>query len=297
VKLHVILRSSGGENTKHRPPGYSKHTALASLIRSVREAGQQTEIVYLNDGEIPGDRARLMRETGEVLSLPAPPRHLDHPRFRLVRSYRTAIGLSITRGWPDEDVVYIGEDDWLFRADAFWRLRDAVPAVEIAEYFAFVGTILEHDSDIRYVDDCIWQLAYSITSSFAVRIGTLRRDRALHRVGLIVAGDTQISLALRGVRPFAWSRVVGDFLQNPRGLELSPKQRLGVAARRTSMNGFAMQRSLRRHPIAAPYEPLAMHWEVPYRGHRPDLVDWDAVAAETRAWLTSYGAAKRPPTS
>ena len=285
--LHVILRSASGENRKRRPAAYDKFVALVSLVRSVREAGTPIEVIFLNDGHLERDRLGVMRDVGEVIQLPDIDASRDSSRTRLVRSYRAAVDLGLDRGWPESDLVYLGEDDYLFRPEAFRRLVEAAESVQLAEYFVYTGSILEHETDFRDVDGCLWHIAHSTTSSFAARIRALRADRSVHHLGLVAANDTHICLTLNGVKPFPWSCVIGDFLHNAPGSQLPLKRRLALAARRSRMNLMALRRSFRRHPLAVPYEPLAMHWELPYRGHAAGLVDWDAVAEQTRAWAAT----------
>src|SRR5688500_12626991 len=64
--LRIVYRSSEAENTKPRPPYYSKTLALASVLRAVAPLGADAEIEFVNDGEIPAERLALMEAHGTV---------------------------------------------------------------------------------------------------------------------------------------------------------------------------------------------------------------------------------------
>ena len=130
--LHVVYRSYGGENTKGRPDFYSKLLALTSFARAVATARRPVEVIFVNDGPIPDDRLRVMRETGEVVLLPG---------VGNKRSLLTALSMPAARGWPARDVVWFAEDDYLYRADAIDRLIGAADAVSAADYLALYALI------------------------------------------------------------------------------------------------------------------------------------------------------------
>lgn len=282
--FRIVLRSAPGENMKRRPAGYSKAICLASFVRAAREAGPDAEIVYLNDGTMPEERAEIMRATGRVVAIPPDPSVKG--RGGLIRSYRTAIDLHDALGWGPDDLVYLGEDDYLFRPEAFAALRDAAPATPAA-YFALQGVVLDHRTDIRQVGDHLWMKAYATTSSIAAHVRTLRADRAVHHLGLLAGEDTNICQVLDGEKPYRWAGLVGGVLLGFPGETLSVRRRLGLALRRARMNGMAARRAFRPRGLFVPDVPLANHWEVPYRGHKPEAYDWEALAAETVAWAAA----------
>src|SRR5262245_51017291 len=131
-RLHIVYRSYGPENMKERPPYYSKLLALASLVQAAEDAGPPIEIVFLNDGPIPGDRLALMAAAGEVVS---------RSGLGLRGSLRAALALPIERRWPDEDLVWLCEDDYLYRDRAVRDLIAAADALPHADYLSLYAAI------------------------------------------------------------------------------------------------------------------------------------------------------------
>ena len=130
MRLHVVYRSTGGENPKARPAYYSKLGSLRSLLRNVgtqREA--RGELAFLDDGPVPDDRLEaIMASAGTVVETAAP--------RAAGRLYRRAIEEPQRRGWPDEDLVYLAEDDYLYRREALPALAAAaheLPAVRVRQ--------------------------------------------------------------------------------------------------------------------------------------------------------------------
>lgn len=69
MKLHVVYRSSGGENLKQRPTFYSKILCLLSFLQTLALTGGDIQIIFLNDGAIPENRRRLMKMVGEPIEV------------------------------------------------------------------------------------------------------------------------------------------------------------------------------------------------------------------------------------
>jgi hypothetical protein len=291
MKLHVIYRSTGKENTKARPYFYTKLLCLLSLLFAIQASDARPEVLFLNDDPIPEKRLRLMRATGEVVSVPPVTRgwmasglaHQTAGSVGLTRSYLAALKLAHGHGWPDDDVVYFVEDDYMHQVDALSCLMDAARALPEAAYLSLHGSI---DWRRTVPFDCgshSWYLAESTTSTFAARIGALHADRWIHRLSLFAGGtaDRDICQAYRGVRPFRWSYLIGDLLGNapgPRGSVAGRGKRAGL---QTAMNALAIKSAFRRHELLCADPPLATHLEIPYLAPG---VDWEALAGETLAW-------------
>ncbi len=102
MAIHLVYRSSGRENTKPRPSSYTKCLALASFIRSVDRCHEVGNVVFVNDGPIPRGTLEMMGGAGEIL---------DRTGLNLTCSYREAITLPVTRGWPERRGVHLSPAD------------------------------------------------------------------------------------------------------------------------------------------------------------------------------------------
>jgi hypothetical protein len=179
----VIYRSHGGENFKARPSYYSKLLALTSFARAVRGLEVAPEVIFVNDGPIPDDRAALMRRFGEVI-------RVDCGSNR--RSYRTALNLAARRPWDADDMVWFAEDDYLYAPDSLRVLSAGVSAVGDGDYFSLYSPVdiaagrSRPTAETRpwppgggtqptVVGDTRWFRAMSTTSTFGVRAGCCDR--------------------------------------------------------------------------------------------------------------------------
>lgn len=292
LRLRVVYRSTGRENRKARPPYYSKLLCLASFLRSAQLSGVEPEIVFLNDGPIPEERQQLMRAAGEVVALPSP----DEAPIRkiimtgrggsgLPHSYLAAVAMADDRHWPDTDVVYLAEDDYVYRPEAFGALAAAARAIPSASYFSLYATFDVARCDTFFVGQEPWMSAVTATSTFGARIGALRADRWIHRIAWFASQriDQSICQAYQGGRPFAWSRIIGDMVGAGPGPETtSDRLRRGVL--QAALNVLATRARFHPHVLVTPYTPLATHMELPFLGVG---TDWEAVALETEAWSRS----------
>lgn len=296
MTLRVVYRSTGSENPKSRPPYYSKLTCLASFLRAVERLGERPEIVFLNDGEIPPERLDLMLRFGEpmqVADVPeiVPERHLTQTTtgsLGLTRSLLASLALPDSRGWADGDVVYFVEDDYLHRPEALVRLRDGAEGVTDASYLTLYGTFHPTRRDAYRLPGGDWYTAESATSTFAARLGALRADRWIHVLACFTGStaDRDICFAYRGVRPFQWNHVVGDFLGYAPGGSGRFGGRLKRAAVQTALNSLAMKSGFARHVLVAPEPALATHME---NDALAPGVDWERVAKDASTWLFESG--------
>jgi hypothetical protein len=197
VRLHVVYRSHGGENSKGRPSWYSKRVGLESFCAAVAAVRSQrpeadVEVVFLNDGPIPADRLDLMRVWGDPVGIEGGSNR---------RSYLAALALPRHRSWAAEDVVLLAEDDYLWRPEALVALVDGVndPGNARADYFAPYGEEVQ-DSGLPVR----WAPLVSTTSTFAARVGPLREDERLLLLCALSGGnfDYASCLTLQGRRRF-----------------------------------------------------------------------------------------------
>jgi hypothetical protein len=286
VQLHVIYRSTDRENRKARPAAFSKHTALLSFLRAREACAEAGDLVFLNNGSIAADRLALMEATGTVKTL---------DDLQLHESYWAALRVVEERSWPAGDLVYFGEDDYLYRQDALASLVEAARVIPEADYLAPYATVgrelpngealppgLRSPRDRRggawRIGDCEWRPATSHTSSFAVRAGALRADLRLHRIAPRCSGawDHALALAYQGYAPYGPLALVKVLAARDRA---PLARRAKVTVWRISLTALALARRRSGRLLVAPRPALATHLE---EGVMAVGTDW---AAENEAAL------------
>ena len=233
-RIHLVLRSYGGENNKNRPPYYSKLLGLISFIRAASRV-PDADVLFLNDGPVPADHLSLMERFGTVVSVPGGPAGMR-------ASYWYAVTLPQRHPeWDDDDLVALNEDDYLFRPDAFAVLDAAAAGIPEAGYFSVYGprpdyasATLRSDFSLphgwtpgpdRTVDGGTWFNQPGITSTFTARAGALRRDSIVFRHCMIPFRrrflDHETCLIYQGFLPYRGLDLVlglpGDFVPGIRG--------------------------------------------------------------------------------
>ncbi len=303
--LHVIYRSYGGENVKNRPAFYSKRLALASFVRAVEEAGVPIEVLYLNDGPIPADRLALMDGSGETIA-----------RFGLGNkgSVRAALALPLERGWPDEDIVWLAEDDYLYDPAALVGLAAAPGAFPTADYFALYASVghrppaggaqpdyapvpptWEPSAPVS-VAGRSWQRGLSTTGTYGVTVRALREDQRLLRWALWSGAgwDHTMCLLYQGYQPFTW-RAVADQARAggvPGPLSLARRGRFALlAAVRAALNGWRLVRRGPRRLLVTADPALVTHLEV---GCLALGTDWAGLADDCTAWAAARDVPGQP---
>jgi hypothetical protein len=273
MAIHLVYRSSGKENTKPRPRFYSKALALASFLRAVDQSSEVVNVIFLNDAPIPRGTLKMMGKAGEVL---------NRNGLTLERSYREAITLPLERGWPSSDLVYLSEDDYLFRPEAFTRLARAARDIPQAAYFAFYASTATEQRRLPTAHGD-WRLAESTTSSFGARISVLAADRWLHLIGCRAEGDFDraICMAYAGRRPYSWQEVPSNVGAGA-GLKATTARVLGRAT--LNLGSYRARRQCRLLVTELP--SLATHMEEP---HLAEGVDWAEVATDTNLWAEQRG--------
>lgn len=243
MRLHVIYRSVGHENLKGRPSWFDKRVGMASLLRAAAEA-TVADLTFVNDGPIPEDRTELMAGAGRVIQLDAAGNS---------GSYRIALRAALDSTWPDEDLVYLCEDDYVHAVSALHCLYGAARDLTSPAYF----TLYDHpdlydrharsQSTVAFAASRHWRQVPSTCMTFAARLGALRRDRRIHWAGTIpnTPRDQRIWQATLRTGPLA----------------LLPRRRSG--------------------PMVSPMPSLATHAEA---DQLAPGVDWEEVAADARLW-------------
>ena len=281
VKLHIVYRSTGSENRTSRPEFYSKLLALKSLLRSAAACASPVHFVFLNDGPVPRDRHDLMASSGEIVD-----------RAGLgssVGSFQETLRQVDAQGWPEDDLVYLVEDDYLHVLDALPALLDAARAIPDASYFAlYIYLSIDWRRAQHFqVGDRPWLSAESTTGTFAARIGALRADRWIHRIAYRADGgwDRDACLSYGGIRPYRWSGIAAGLAGSEPGSAQTVERRLKRATAQSLLNLSAVRRAFARHLLVAPQPDLATHMTLPWLSPG---VDWEAVAREVSEW-TPFG--------
>jgi hypothetical protein len=267
----VVYRSVGADNSKTRPPYYSKRACLLSLLRAL-EVVEAGEVVFLNAGPIPDDRLELMRRAGRIEA---------HERLAVYESYWAAIELALRL--PDDELVLLAEDDHLYRAEALAQVLEAAHAMPGVDYFAPYGSTasampngepLHPGLRVPRIGDELlaprWCRGASHTSTFAVRVGALRRDLLLHRIAPRCGGawDHAVALAYQGLLPYG----AAGLLEPLRSTGVQAWRRTKVVIWRALLTAAASaRRPARRLAVARP--PLSTHVEA---GVLALGTDWEA---------------------
>ncbi len=299
--LHIVYRSYGGENTKPRPPFYSKGLALSSLLRATAAMSTPFSISFANDGTIPAQRIAMMEKVGEVVPIAGGSTR---------RSYRAALAWAAAQKWPADDLVWFAEDDYLYVEDALQHLVGAAHRIADADYLSLWGHLAvdtsaprRHprlraeemsaaDPDAVELDGIRWYHQMSTTSTFAVRVAALHHDLHLLRLVPFTGGawDHATCQSLQGLQPFTWAQVSDLAKQAIIGGPPGSDGRM-LTASRMAMYAAVNLRSRRRpeacRSLYASDPQLIYHMEYPSqaRGNR----SWETVAQDSAAWALAHG--------
>jgi hypothetical protein len=245
VGITAIYRTFDGDNKKPRPPYYSKLLAFQSFLLSWRKLEQPHRLIMsLNTPHMPPDFERLMD------------RYADEVRYVEAKgnasTYRAAI--EWVQDMPDDSIVYMAEDDYLYLPEAFPELMDAVSAFPDVEYF----TLYDHLDRYTRADDLRfgrrefirvtnarhWKVVESTCSTYAARASVLKGVDGFAKRFFCVTGRT-------------WDRTAWRLVQGlgPIFFWKWPKRRL-----------------------VEPLPSLATHLDPPYLA---PVIDWAASAAHT----------------
>ena len=299
MTLRLVYRSYGGENSKLRPPYFSKLLTLMSFARAASRV-PDADVIFVNDGPVPVERLKIMKRFGRVIQM-------GETAAGLRASYRYCLELPDRDGWPDDDVVSYNEDDYLFLPEAFEALMDASLQLSEAAYFALYGTRPAYRGNGEAVTAALprtwrarpdhvvagrrWFNMPSTTSTFSARLGPLRADldifyqcmRPFRRRLL----DHETCLLYQSVVPHRGIDIL-------RGLPDDPPTRLTPRAAvvnivlipyRVAMNRRA-GRQREPHLLYTITPNLATHLEYPVIS--PDH-DWAGAAVDVGQWAIRHG--------
>ena len=303
--LHIVFRSHGGDNHKDRPDFYSKLLGLASLVRAADAVDPHPEILFVNDGPIPDDRLDLMHGHGELIPIAGGSNR---------RSYRTSIALAAARAasWPDDDVVWFAEDDYLYGVESLSQLQAAAAALPHADFLSLWGwdaldpsssrseprarpeLLSAGDPNALALSGVRWYRGLSTTSTFGMRARVLREDARLLRQIPFTGGawDHATCYTVQGLQPYPWSEVRSESTPSGGGAEAGSGAGAGAGLRAwpralargvalTALNLRSRRRPSRCRSFFASDPEQIFHMEEPAEATGRD---WPAFAEETRRW-------------
>jgi hypothetical protein len=297
--LHIISRSYAGENKKGRPDYYSKRLSLISLIQAFQQLKPGTaELIFINDGPIPEDRLTLMKASGEVLM---------RSKLGMRGSLQAILELPTLRPWPEDDLVWFAEDDYLYQPNAFVDLLAAVEAFPQATYFGLYaligmrqpnGTLFDDvlrmprgwsDSEVTLVNGHPWRRALSTTSTFGARVKALREDHMIMKRAMYSGGayDHSTCLMYQGFMPYPAKSLLQSLRDGATGGGFA--RRAAICGVRMALNAYSMMRVLKpsRHRILVAPEPaLISHLETE---HMAVGTNWEALAAQCSVAAAGMG--------
>jgi hypothetical protein len=296
MTIRLIYRSYGGENMKSRPPYYSKLLTVTSVVRAAAQV-PGVDLIFVNDGPVPADRLAVMERSGRVVQL-------ADQALGMRASYRAALEMAVGSDWPDEDLVFFVEDDYLFASEAVVALAEAADGLPEASYLTVYGDrAVPHDpasaadhglprgwrpAADRVVGTRTWFNRASIASTFAARLGALRADLPIFlqcmRPFRRRYFDHETCLLYQGVPPYHGRQFflgLDDFQPTLRGVARA----VVLVPFRVALNRRARQQE-QPHLLYALTPNLATHLEHPVIS--PDA-DWEAVSVQVQEWARAEG--------
>ena len=291
MDLHVVYRLYGGENLKGRPSYYSKRACLASALQAATRA--DANLVVLADGPIPDDMRAMSERWGRVVDIANGP-------IGMRGSFLAALNYPKEAGWPDGDLVYFCEDDYLHKPDAMVELRRAAHSIGSAHYFALYADTPQnpwagHQQPTAWkahlaqmVGETLWVNVPSVTSTFAARIGTLRKDVGIFRQGTIPYPkrmlDYEMSVVVQGYFPYNPAEIVlGNRKNRFRTGFKAVAANTVLAPFRAAYNLRSLSRRGRPHLLYGAEPNLASHMELEFLSPR---TDWEAIATDAVEWAS-----------
>lgn len=204
MDMHAVYRIYPGENYKNRPPYYSKLLMFQSFLLAWRRVGGT--LTLLVDAEAMPDPY-----------LPLFERYATDVRYLggLGNSGSYVEALQRIKEVPDEDLVYLAEDDYLYTGDTFVEWMAAARDIPQADYFTFY----DHPDRYTRTDDAWrprervfvggrrhWRTVESTCMTYGARAGRLKRDAGLHRALCYgnAPRDRMIWRAAQGVGRYFW---------------------------------------------------------------------------------------------
>ena len=218
-------------------------------------------------------------------------------------SYRYALRYAIKSSWPDEDVVYLCEDDYLHAPEALEALTKAIQAMPEVSYFLTYGSTRTHPTEgverhlANYpkrwratvsiqIDGQRWQPGLSGTSTYAARLGAMRRDYSIilqsHLPYRHHYLDHASGLVWQGYEPYPWIDIAREALGLAPGGARNRVRAVLEAPFKVAFNLRSHRRPDNRRLLYVAEPNLATHMESAFLSPGRD---WAALSADAASWL------------
>ncbi|WP_428235437.1 hypothetical protein [Gracilimonas sp.] len=210
MKIHFIYRSAPGDSkSEARPVYFDKKHCLISFIHSVQALPDKNrgDLIFLNDGNIDSSIIEIMETVNSSIETLEGVGNSPSLRF--------AHHLVLKSNWPEEDLVYFAEDDYLYRNEAFQYMLHAAEDISEAHYF----TLYDHPdrytrnddvndglSKILKSRDLHWRTVESTCQSYGVRLQSFKKDWWIHKIGtsLGTPRGREMFRAVQGIGKYFW---------------------------------------------------------------------------------------------
>lgn len=183
--LRVIYRISDGGYPK--PKIADKRTCLRNFLDVMALPAENIQVVADNCG-------------AETLAMIAAEERRRYGARGVVRVHETSLGnghswifaRNLAMEWPDEDVVYLIEDDYLHRPGSAAVMLEGLERADYVSLYDHAdkymdfrnggNPLVSHGGELTRLirtKSCHWKFTQGTTMTFAVRVGTLRADSAV----------------------------------------------------------------------------------------------------------------------
>lgn len=242
--LHILYRFCQQENTKKRPQFFSKKRCLESLIRAFEYVKDRSTFHFICDGEIDQEIISLITDIAKIERLPS-----------VGNSVSFWVTLQKSLSFPEQDLIYFVEDDYLHCPDSLVNLLDCQESIE-CDYITL------YDHPVRYMPD------YELGKDWAVNKETIYVSKFHHwrEVESTCMTFASTSRVLKADLPVFKLHVLGRKVPNDREL-FRQLQHLG------SYQNSALPMLPRR--LVGPIPSLATHCEEPWLA---PVISWEDIA-------------------
>ncbi|MCU1589888.1 MAG: hypothetical protein JWP11_1144 [Frankiales bacterium] len=218
MRLHVFYRLYPAESGKRRPTFHTKPLCLQSAFMSLERVPQSRLVLLVDAEDLTADFTAVIPDGTEIQYLGGVGNRVSYQR-QLDRLLEIPAG----------DVVFLSEDDYLYRPEAFSTLMSAVADLPDVGYFG----LYDHPDRYTRQDDARiyarrqvrlgggvhWRLAESSCMTFGALAGTIHSDVRVHRRFVPRGGyrrnpvsrmlhynDRRFWRLLQGIGPYRWKR-------------------------------------------------------------------------------------------
>lgn len=173
---------------KQRPEWFSREKCFDNLVKNFHDFDTRFKIVY--DGKIAKD-SYLNRYLEDKRTYP----NMSHEEIQAGSegsSFQALLNIIMKDNLPDDEIVYIVEDDYLHKDGSIKVLRDAfrLHAIDYVSLYDHPDKYDPNYLSLHHIDPfmtrlyhgqhCHYRAAISTTNTYAMRMSTLKRDFKIH---------------------------------------------------------------------------------------------------------------------